>query len=163
VRPWKPPGATSAGGDATGISATNAPSGLTGVATNAPLIRDYSRKHGVFPLWSYATSSTPVRNKSQMKGSVGVLLYDCRHEVGPSPGEKSGILNDYTRACVLWRLWHYERRNGNVSVDVFPSISYDRKTDGFRRISCLWRFYRYERAADGRKKLDVLFVPLMRQ
>jgi hypothetical protein len=64
---------------------------------------------------------------------------------------------------VLWRLWHYERRNGNVSVDVFPSISYDRKTDGFRRISCLWRFYRYERAADGRKKLDVLFVPLMRQ
>jgi hypothetical protein len=47
-------------------------------------------------------------------------------------------------------------------VDVFPAITYDRKTDGFKQTSFLWRLYRYERAADGSKKLDLLFIPLRR-
>jgi hypothetical protein len=63
---------------------------------------------------------------------------------------------------VLWRLWHSEKLNGNASVDVFPAFTYDRKTDGFKKISFLWRLFRYERAASGEHKLDVLFVPLQR-
>ena len=78
------------------------------------------------------------------------------------PGVRPVATNDYTRSRVLWRLWHYERLNGNVSVDVFPSFTYDRKTDGFKKVSFLWRGFRYERAPDGSRKLDVLFVPLKR-
>ena len=62
----------------------------------------------------------------------------------------------------MWRLWHYERLNGNVSVDVFPSFTYDRKTDGLKKVSFLWRGFRYERAPDGSRKIDILFVPVKR-
>jgi hypothetical protein len=65
------------------------------------------------------------------------------------------------RSRVLWRLWHYERSNGDVSVDIFPAITYDTKTNGFKSASFLWRCFRYERGKDG-KKLDLLFVPIMR-
>ena len=62
----------------------------------------------------------------------------------------------------MWRLWHYEKLNGDVSVDVFPSFTYDRKTDGFKKVSFLWRFFRYEREANGETKVDALFIPLKR-
>ena len=135
---------------------------LTAASTNTALIREYTRKLGTFPFWSYATDTTPARHKSEVNGSVGVFLYDYRHEVGPVRTEKSGGSNDYTRARVLWRVWHYERQNGNVSVDAFPAITYDRQTSGANKTSFLWRFYRYEHAADGSRKLDVLFIPLLR-
>jgi hypothetical protein len=130
--------------------------------TNAAVVREYTRRNTAFPFWSYSSKSTPARHTSEVKGSVGVLLYDYRHEVRPARDSKNGGTNDYTRARVLWRLWHYERLNGNVSVDVFPAITYDHKTDGFKKSSFLWRCYRYERAADGAKKLDLLFIPLIR-
>jgi hypothetical protein len=131
-------------------------------STNSPLVREYTCRNSSFPFWSYVAKSTPAKDISKVEGSVGVLLYDYRHEVGPARGTKSGGTNDYTRARVLWRLWHYERLNGDVSVDVFPAITYDRKTDGYKKTSFLWRFYRYERAAAGSRKLDLLFIPLMR-
>ena len=135
---------------------------MTGTTTNVPLIREYTKKLDAFPFWSYATDATPARHKSLVEASVGVFLYDYRHEVRPLRDGKSGTLNDSTRARVLWRLWHYERLNGSVSVDMFPAITYDCKTDGFKKTSFLWRFYRNEHAADGTRKLDVLFIPLMR-
>jgi hypothetical protein len=130
--------------------------------SNAPVVRDYIRAHGVFPLWSHATQATPAENRSNCDTSVLLWLYDFKHSVGPRPGAISASTSDYTRSRVLWRLWHYEKLNGAVSVDVFPSFTYDRKPDGFKQVSFLWRLFRYEHAADGRRKLDVLFVPLQR-
>ena len=130
--------------------------------TNAPPVRDYTLSHGAFPLWNHASQSTPAEGISRSDTSVLLWLYDYKHEAGPLPGVRPGATNDYTRSRVLWRLWHYERLNGNVSVDVFPSFTYDLKTDGFKKVSFLWRGFRYERAPGGNRKLDVLFVPLMR-
>ena len=63
---------------------------------------------------------------------------------------------------ILWRLWHYERLDGDVSVDSFPFITYDRKTDGFRRVSFMWRVFRHTRTPEGGTDLDILFLPLRR-
>ena len=131
-------------------------------ATNAPMVRDDTCAHGVFPLWSYSAQSTPAEQRSKREFSALLWLYDYKHEQGPPPGTSVGATNDYTRSRVLWRLWHSEKLNGNASVDVFPAFTYDRKTDGFKKISFLWRLFRYERAASGEHKLDVLFVPLQR-
>jgi hypothetical protein len=139
---------------------TNAVSG-TDLSTNVVVKREYIRKQGIFPLWTYSARTTPAQNKTLVKSTVPVLFYAYRHEVEPLKDQPGGT-NDYTRASVLWRAWHYERLNGDVSVDCFPAITYDRKTDGFKKTSFLWRCYRYERAADGSKKLDLLFIPLMR-
>jgi hypothetical protein len=138
------------------------PPGLAAAGTNAPLIRDYTRSQGVFPLWNTASQSTPAEGTSRLDTSVLLWLYDYKHEAGPLPGVRPAATNDYTRTRVLWRLWHYERLNGDVSVDVFPSFTYDRKTDGFKKISFLWRGFRYERAPGGNSKLDILFIPLKR-
>ena len=131
------------------------------VNTNA-LIRTYTRKHGVLPLWTYATQSTPAEGKKSVKGSALAWLYDYKHELDLAPQSVHGPTNDYTRARICWRLWHYERQNGDVSVDVFPGFTHDRKTYGFSKTSLLWRFFRYERAPDGAKKLDLLFIPVQR-
>ena len=143
------------------VSPANAPDALSGnpaAPANAEPRREYVRKQFVFPLWAYYSSAIPTQNKREVVSVVPLLLYDYKREVGPV----AGGTNDYTRARVLWRLWHYERLNGNVSVDVFPAITYDRKTDGFKKTSFLWRLYRYEREADGSQKLDLLFIPLVR-
>ena len=63
---------------------------------------------------------------------------------------------------MLWRLWHYERNHRDVSVDMFPGITYDRKEDGSRTVSFLWRFYRSKTRPDGTRELDVLFIPVRR-
>jgi hypothetical protein len=143
-------------------SAPDRTSVLATTGTNAPSVRDYTRSHGVFPLWQYASQSTPAEGMSKLDTSVLLWVFDYKHEAGPLPGVQPVATNDYTRTRVLWWLWHYERLNGNVSVDVFPSFTYDRKTDGFKKVSFLWRGFRYERAPDGNRKLDVLFVPLKR-
>jgi len=142
--------------------ATNQGSAFATTTTNAPLVRDYTLSHGAFPLWRYTSRTTPAEATSRRDASVLLWLYDYKHEVNPLPGVGPVATNDYTRSRVLWRLWHYERLNGDVSVDVFPSFTYDRKTDGFKKISFLWRGFRYERAPDGHRKLDILFVPVKR-
>ena len=143
-------------------SASNQPPAFVTTWTNAPSVRDYTCSHGFFPLWNYASLSTPAEGTSRLDTSVLLWLYDYKHEAGPLPGAGPVATNDYTRSRVLWRLWHCERLNGDVSVDVFPSFTYDRKTDGFKKFSFLWRGFRYERDPNGNDKLDVLFIPLKR-
>ena len=116
------------------------------------------KKYGVFPLWSYASTRDAARSLAE--GSIVWLLYDYKREIKPAAPDSAA--RDYTRARVLWRLWHYERENGNVTMDAFPAITYDRRTDGFKRTAFLWRLFRYERDPDGARKLDLLFVPLLR-
>jgi len=125
-----------------------------------PQVRRYSRKHGAFPLWSYAKSTRPARGNERVDGSLLLKLYDYRRRVTPPPGADEDP-REYVRRRVLWRLWHYERTNNDVSVDIFPAVTYDRKGDSFKKVSLLWRFFRYERDEDKRE-LDLLFIPVRR-
>jgi len=118
------------------------------------------RKNGFFPLWSYGKRDDPGAKKENVDGSLLFLVYDYKRDVTPKNKSQDGQ-DEYVRARILWRLWHYERSNDDVSVDIFPSITYDRKSDKFKKVSFLWRFFRYERSENG-KKLDILFLPLMR-
>lgn len=120
------------------------------------------KRHGAFPLWRYKHEDFPVTGKSHVDGSLLLLLYDYLRLSEPT-GEAGVEAEDeeYVRARVLWRLWHYERRNEDVSVDVFPAITYDRRGEEFKKVSFLWRCFRYERSAEG-KKMDLLFLPLLR-
>jgi len=116
-----------------------------------------SKKRGVFPLFSYSRSEMPEMETTNVGASALLLLWDYKRNVK----RKEDKLDDYTRARLLWRVYHYERVNGDVAVDVFPFMTYDSKTDGFRKYSFMWRFFRYERDEDGRK-LDLFFLPLAR-
>jgi hypothetical protein len=121
------------------------------------------KSHGIFPLYSCSTTKYTDSNKTETLNSHGSLLlflYDYKHEKQPARDNTEAI--DYTRRRILWHLWHYERENDNVSVDIFPAITYDRRTDGFRKFSFLWHFLRYENGPRGRK-LDVLFIPFIRK
>jgi len=126
-----------------------------------PIIQTQEKRHGFFPLWHYSQSEKPKVGEMDATASILLLLYDYKHEVRATHALDKPD-DDYVRRRILWRLWHYERTNGDVSVDLFPAITYDKKTDGFRKFSFLWRFFRYENGPDG-KKMDVLFVPVIRK
>jgi hypothetical protein len=131
---------------------------------NAPVIngtRYHQRAENtnrLFPLWNfrreiYGGTDGPERTT----GSLLWRLYDHQTEVG-TPEQP----HDYVRRRILWRAWHYERLNGHVSVDSLPFITYDKKPDGFRKITFLWRAFRYEKNPTEGTKLDLLFIPLRR-
>jgi hypothetical protein len=123
--------------------------------------RHYMKRNGFFPLWSYSEQSAPDENRLNVDGSCLGWLYDYTHEVKPvvaKADEKA--VDDYARSRVLWHLWHYERSNEDVSVDMFPGITYDSRADGFRKYTFLYRFFRYETGKDG-TKLNLLFLPIL--
>ena len=68
----------------------------------------------------------------------------------------------YTQHRVLWRLWDWEEKNGDVALDVFPGFTYDSKTNGYTKTSFLWRFFRYERDPEKGTAVDLLYIPLWR-
>ncbi|MDD4872647.1 MAG: hypothetical protein PHR77_19015 [Kiritimatiellae bacterium] len=117
-------------------------------------------ENGFFPLWNYSDVESPADGKADVNASVFLLLCDYKREVRPVKNDAQAK-DEYTRARILWRLWHYERSNDDVSVDVFPAITYDRKSGKFRKVSFLWRFFRYERDEKG-KKADIIFIPVIR-
>ena len=130
------------------------------VPASAP-VREDKFTHGVFPLWSYANVAKPAQGQQTIDGSCLLWLYNYNREVSPLAHAPTGI-NDFTCARFLWHVWYYERLNGDVSVDLFPGITYDRRRDGFKKYSWLWRVFRYERDKEGGRKLDLLFIPFMR-
>lgn len=67
-----------------------------------------------------------------------------------------------TRHRVLWKLWDWEEKDGNVSLDVFPGFTYDSKTNGYTKASFLWRLFRYENDPQAGLSVDVLFLPVWR-
>ncbi len=120
------------------------------------------RDHGCFPLWTYTHQITKFGGDETF-GSLLLCLYNYKsitktNEVEVASGTSS---TEQVRKQVLWRFYHYERNNKDVSVDIFPAITYDRTEDGFKRWAFLWRAFRYERGPEG-KKLDILFIPLVR-
>ncbi len=121
--------------------------------------RSSVRDHGFFPLWTYTHQMTPLGG-DETYGSILLCLYNFKSALKPKP-EANQPQEVHIRNQILWRFYHFERNNEDVSVDIFPAITYDRTRDGFRRWAFLWRAFRYERGPEGRK-LDLLFVPLMR-
>ena len=63
---------------------------------------------------------------------------------------------------VLWRFWHYENLNGDVTVDSFPFFTYDAKTNGYSKVAVLGRLFRNEVDPVKGRSVDVLFVPCWR-
>jgi hypothetical protein len=114
-------------------------------------------KTSIFPFWRSKETVYGDNGPRLRENNILWRLYDSRSESGG--GDKA---HDYVRRRILWRVWHYERLNGDVSVDALPFITYDRKTDGFKRVSFLGRVFRYQKNADGGKSLDLLFIPLRR-
>lgn len=119
--------------------------------------------NGLFPLWMSFSNSESRPDGTTLSidddARLLLLLFDSRRELQAEAGKKPV---DYTRRRILWRLWHYEKRGGDVSVDIFPFTTYDAHADGFRKTSFLWRFYRYETSKDGKTSVDLLFIPLRR-
>lgn len=115
---------------------------------------------GAFPFFHRTRTSDDLGHRLETS-SLLLRLFDRRHEIAPDANRPTGV-NDYYRSRVLWHAWHYEKLNGDVSADLFPGLAWDRKTDGSRQFSFLWRFYRYARDGAGRRKLDILFIPIIR-
>ena len=123
--------------------------------------RNHLRRNGAFPLWSYRRDEWPEKKRTDVESSCLLLLFDYLRRSQPAE-EDASATDEYVRSRVLWRMWHYERANDDVSVDVFPSITYDRRGQDFKKVSFLWRLFRYERDEDSRK-LDLLFLPIVRR
>ncbi len=121
-------------------------------------VKSYSKKQHVFPVWQRNVKDDLAAGKRSEDSALLGILYNTLHE--QEAGEKPG---DYLRKRILWRLWHYEKLNGDVSVDAFPGITVDSYQNGYHKSSFLWRVFRYENdPASDRKKLDLLFLPLRR-
>lgn len=145
--------------------APGAPAGIRPASTNDVARYVSEDSDWLFPLWSHERTrgvmfELPSGEKSldaELETFRALLfLYDYRRESVPEEG------HDYARRRVLWRLYHYEKLNGDESTDVFPAITYDRRKDGYRKVSFLWRLFRYERDPEKGTTLDVLFLPLRR-
>jgi hypothetical protein len=120
-------------------------------------------RNRLFPLWSHGYNRTVTfagtrRTTDEATENRSVLLFLYDSELEHRPAEN----HEYVRRRVLWHLWHYERLNGDVSMDLFPAITWDRRKDGFSKTSFLWRLFRYEKNPATGTKLDILFIPLMR-
>lgn len=127
------------------------------VEINEPMHRSES---GFFPLWNYQCERSATGRWTRASGNLLLALFDYRHEQGRAPPDPAP--HDYSRWRVLFRLYHHERLNGATSIDLFPAITIDRDpAAGKRKVSFLWRLFRYERAP-GSRAVDLLFLPVWR-
>ena len=135
-----------------------------GNSTNSyELVRTIKRGNGLLLDYEYtrrATFSILDRSKQsdteESESSFLIWLYNYKHENDLTKGDA------YTQHRVLWRLWDWEEKNGDVSLDVFPGFTYDSKTNGYAKTSFLWRFFRYESDPEKGTSVDFLFIPIWR-
>jgi hypothetical protein len=153
---------------------------VTPDGADKPSERIETGRSGAFPLWSYrrtvtqgmahrrpivkakadseaVTSSDQVHTKTDF--SLLLWLYDYRRRSVEAEG---AVADERVRSRILWRVMHYERRDGDAVLDVFPAITWDSQADGDRQFSFLWRFFRWGRPAQGGTNLDLLFIPILR-
>lgn len=122
------------------------------VPAAAPAVT-YTKVSGYQPLWYYKRITTgSTENKAFY--SLFLPFYAKRHW-----SDSRSV--PHSESSVLWYLWHSDRSGDTVMTDLFPGISYDRDGSKYRKVSFLWRFFRYERSTEG-KKVDLLFVPVWR-
>jgi hypothetical protein len=126
-----------------------------------PRVTSTRQSNRLWPLWRYRAHTVGENDEEAEFGLLG-WLYDYRRQrkmLAPDATQA----DEYVRARILWRLMHYERLNRHSTLDVFPFITYDRRRDtGFKKVSFAWRLFRYECDGKGGRKLDVLFLPLLR-
>jgi hypothetical protein len=108
-------------------------------------------KRGNFPFWE-------SESKKDISSSAQLLFYAYRSDwaaaAGPAP--------EKTRRSILWRVMRYEKTGEDVSLDVFPFITYDaRSAEKLTQFSVFWRLYR-KRTEGGKTALDVLGIPVRR-
>ncbi len=117
------------------------------------------RTNRLFPLWHFRREEYGEDDAGPMRRTGHVLwrLYDHETEHGTDDQP-----HEYVRRRILWHAWHYERLNGQVSVDSLPFITYDSRPDGFRKFTFLWRGFRYENDPEDGRKMDFLFIPILR-
>ena len=113
--------------------------------------------------WSMTDEATGKALGLDSKARLLGWLYDSHHQEGKSPAFPKSDKPPYTLRRLLVRVVHYERQAGDSSLDLFPFITWDRKADGYRQLSFMWRLFRHELAADGGRSLDLFFLPLVRQ
>ncbi|HEY5621157.1 MAG TPA: hypothetical protein VIR77_01010 [Pontiella sp.] len=111
------------------------------------------------PLWTSTVNDQVSEGERTEESALLMLLYDRLHE--QATGEEA---RNYLRRRVLWRLYHYEKLNGDVSVDMMiPGVTIDSYKSGYFKCSLLWRLFRYEKDPEnGKTELDLLFIPLRR-
>ena len=123
-----------------------------------------SLTEGFVPFWlRWSTRETRLDGtllSSTVYSRLLLILYDNKETVTVSTNTAAQA--DYQRQRVLWKVWHYERRNGDTSIDIFPFITRDTHADGLRKTTFLWRLFRYQKDPDGKTSLDLFFLPLVR-
>lgn len=117
----------------------------------------YHAENRLFPLWHYERNVRSDTGRLEKEFTLLWFLQDYWRKADSGPEARE----DYTRTRILWRFLHYERDHDTVSLDVFPAITYDRDGAEKRKVSFLWRAFRYERK-NGQKAVDLLFVPVWR-
>lgn len=131
-----------------------------GDADAPEVVTGYKKSQRLFPVWSHSEKADLQRNVSEESSAWLWFLYDTRKEEQNVEGEEP---HNYVRRRVLWRLWHYEKLNGNSTTDMFPGITIDSYKNGYKKSSFLWRLFRYENDPEtGEKNVDLLFIPLKR-
>ena len=105
--------------------------------------------------FDYATKKKISDEETGEAGLFCNFLWHSKHEACKD--------HEYDMKSILWRFWHYEKLNGDVTVDSFPFFTYDSKTNGYSKTSLLWRLFRneYDPKTDKRS-VDFLFVPVWR-
>ncbi|MBM4035017.1 MAG: hypothetical protein FJ291_25015 [Planctomycetes bacterium] len=124
------------------------------------------RSNEFFPFWDYTYSHhIPTEGPPTTTAEFNILywLYDYERREGMKDQKDPKKTHDYVRSRILWHVMHYDQLDGRESLDVFPFITWDRKKDGYRKTSFLWRLYRNEHGRDGSRSLDILFLPLLRK
>ncbi len=121
------------------------------------------KENSFFPLWNYERYEDLEEDRLHKDFSLLWYLYDYRLRRSLPTQEDPERPEEYVRSRLLWRLLHYERVDADKTLDVFPGITWDRKADGYRQFSFMWRLFRIERTEDGGRNLDFLFIPLMRE
>ncbi len=114
--------------------------------------KPYKRvNYGSFPFFSYSE-----KEKISSEFSILLWLYESEWTSAKkdSPDEK--------HKKILWRLMDYEKYGENVSLDVFPFITYDKfPKKKIKQFSVFWRVFRW-REEKEKRALDVLFLPVIR-
>lgn len=96
------------------------------------------------------------------KHAESSLENPCRKHGSKSMPHFISRVGTNTHTRVLWKLWDHEEKDGNVTIDAFPGLTYDSRTNGYSKTSFLWRFFRYEKDPEEGTKCDVLFIPVWR-
>ena len=109
----------------------------------------------------YFTAKVPLlfsykwNEKQYSKFDILYWLYESnRYEGGKGKSEK-------VQKKVLWWFMNYNRKGENVSLDVFPFITYDKIPEKeIKQFSVFWKLFRWRKEKDKRA-LDILFIPII--